>query len=298
MPTFFSEVARFSRVPDMEAVSKFEMRDYERVEEALKSIRDPEAFLNAGQAFSTGGPIVRFGWPDWPEDLSHQLTAKVAALHERSKLLLKPVAPDTERWNSVIQGWRSDPESAKAVAEAFSDALPGRVRWVFSRCDRRGRIAATCSIQALGDISVELAWNGCFAAPLDSPSAADRIALSTAVDDLTQWAGRRIRPILDALRDELKVLYGGRFRGLYVFGSYARPDAGIALPESSDLDVALILSDFESPYEEIARYGDIVADLSLEHNLVISVKAIREADYKEKSTNFTRVISEYAIRVG
>ena len=69
------------------------------------------------------------------------------------------------------------------------------------------------------------------------------------------------------------------------------------MPESSDLDVALVLSDFENRYEERARFGDIVADLSLEHSLVISVVPITEADFQESRTNFTRVISEYAIPV-
>ena len=75
------------------------------------------------------------------------------------------------------------------------------------------------------------------------------------------------------------------------------PDAGIDLGENSDLDVALILSDFDNLYDERKRIGDIVYDLSLEHVLVISVVPIREADFREGQTNFTRVISSYAIPV-
>ena len=102
---------------------------------------------------------------------------------------------------------------------------------------------------------------------------------------------------LDTLNARLQPLYGERFKGLYVFGSYARPDAGIELSIDSDLDVALILSDFDSPFEERERYGDIVADLSLEHSLVISLVPLREADFREGHTNFTRVISAYAVPV-
>ncbi len=281
----------------MEALSTFDPNNYEKVEAALKSVRDSEAFLNADQAFSTGGPVVRFGWPDWPEELCRRSKERVDALHDASKFLLRPVAPDTELWNSVLQGWRSDPESAKAIGEAFSDCLPGRVPWVFSRRDRRGRVAATCSVQELGHITLDLTWKGAFAVPDGSVSAADRAALSASVEKLSQWAGRRIRPILDALHDHLQQLYGERFRGLYVFGSYARPDAGIELPIDSDLDVALILSDFEDVYKESERIGDITYNLELEHGLVISVIPIREPDYRERRINFTRVISEYAIPV-
>jgi predicted nucleotidyltransferase len=128
-------------------------------------------------------------------------------------------------------------------------------------------------------------------------SPVDLEAFEASVREVCQWAERRIRPILDTLHQKLKAIYGDHFRGLYVFGSYARPDAGIELPENSELDVALILSDFESRYEERARFGDLVDDLSLEHSLVIFVVPIAEADFREGRTNFTRVISEYAIPV-
>lgn len=279
----------------MEALSTFDLSNYEKVEEALKAIRNPDAFLSADQVFIEGG-TVRFGWPDWPEDLCRQLKQQVEALHQKMPLL-RPIAAGTEKWNSVIQGWQSDPESAKAVGEALSSFFPGRVRCVSSRRDRRGMIAATCFVQDLGRIGLDLTWKGAFALPTGSISPSDRTALSGAVETLSRWGGRRINPILEQLRGRLTALYGDRFRGLYVFGSYARPDAGIELPESSDLDVALVLSDFESIYKERDRFGDFVADLSLEHGLVISVVPIREADYREGSTNFTRVISEYAIPV-
>jgi uncharacterized protein len=112
-----------------------------------------------------------------------------------------------------------------------------------------------------------------------------------------EWAASRIQPILDTLKAKLQELYGDRFRGLYVFGSYARPDAGIKLPIDSDLDVAVVLTDFEDRFVERDRVSDVVADLSLTNDIVISLIPIREADYNEGRTNFTRVISEYAVPV-
>jgi len=280
----------------MEALTAFDIRSYGKVENALNLIRDPEVFLKADQAFSAHGPVVRFGWPDWPEDLSRELGERVADLHRRTPLL-RPIPPNTEQWNSIIQGWRSDLESAKAIGEAFSSCFPGRARWVFSRRDSRGKIAATAFVEALGNVALDITWKGIFAAPTDSVSASDRAALSDAVERLSQWAGRRINKITEELRGRLTALYSERFRGLYVFGSYARPDAGIELPEDSDLDVALILSDFENPYDEITRFSEITSDLSLEYGLLVSLVPLREADYKQGRTNFIRVISEYAIPV-
>ncbi len=281
----------------MEALSKFDIAQYEAIEERLKTLRDPDAFLSAQQAFSASGPVVRFGWPDWPEDLSLKFKWVVDDLH-RSVPFLKPIPPDTEEWNSVIQGWRSDPESAKAIGEAFSapDCFDGRVQWVFSRRDRRAKIAASCQVKDLRSISLDITWQGCLAIPSESLSATDRASLTAAVERVSQWAGRRINTILEKLRDPLAILYGERFRGLYVFGSYARPDAGGDLGENSDLDIALILSDFDSLHDERERFGDIVYDLSLEYGLVISVVPIREADFREGRTTFTQVISQYAVQ--
>jgi len=50
-------------------------------------------------------------------------------------------------------------------------------------------------------------------------------------------------------------------------------------------------------HEERKRFGDFTYDLSLEHGLVISVIPIKEADFREGQTNFTRVISQYAVPV-
>ena len=134
--------------------------------------------------------------------------------------------------------------------------------------------------------------------PPPNLSEADQKGFQSSHNIISHWAERRVRYILNALYDRLRQLYGERFRGLYVFGSYARHDAGVELPIDSDLDVALLLSEVESAGKEIQRYGQITADLSLQHGLVVSVIPVHELDFREGRTNFTRVISEYAIKVG
>jgi predicted nucleotidyltransferase len=217
----------------------------------------------------------------------------------------------------VFHGWRSDSDSASAIAKAFEKHFGNRVRWVESEVDARGRISARALIEGLrvapppppgaspslrasprissSEVTLELYWKDSIVTPPGPFSVADDQAFYESVKEISYWAQRRIRPVLDTLRQRLKALYGERFRGLYVFGSYARPDAGIELPEDSDLDVALLLSDFESPYSEIERFGGITADISLEHGLVVSLVPIREDDFKAGKTNFIRAISEYAI---
>jgi len=281
---------------------------------------NPAEGLFAETLVTATGSHARFIWPDLPVEVSVKLGGLIGTLHNRRpELTLKPVERNSPEWDAVFHGWREDLESAAAIEKAFSRHFPNRVMWVESEKDVRGRIVAQCRIEGLGKktppspetppslraawrpelgvVSLELFWKDSVARPPQNISEDDLRAFQSSIDAILQWAERRIRPVLNALRERLKSLYGERFRGLYVFGSYARPDAGIQLPENSDLDVALILSEFNNAYEEIKRFGDITYDLSLEHGLVISLVPIREADYCEGRTNFARVISSYAIPV-
>jgi predicted nucleotidyltransferase len=265
------------------------------VERALSALQDESLGFSAGSWYSERGPFARFVWPDWPEHLQKEIAEKIDAFHGEHPEL-KRIAPGTQEWQAIFRDWRADAGSALVIANAFTRHFPGRVQWVESEKDARGRIAAGVGIKDTGEIILHLFWRDSLAFP-GPLSEADREAFQASVREVFDWATSRIRPILDTLRAKLQGLYGERFRGLYVYGSYARPDAGIELPESSDLDVALILSDFSSSYEEIKRFSDITYDFTLEHGLAVSVVPIRESDYKARSTNFIRTISEYAIPV-
>ena len=50
-----------------------------------------------------------------------------------------------------------------------------------------------------------------------------------------------ISKLLKELKEGLNRLYGERLKGLYLYGSYARGD----YKEGSDLDILLVLDDFE-----------------------------------------------------
>jgi predicted nucleotidyltransferase len=280
----------------MQALSWYNPDTHSKIERALNALQDESLGFNATPYFSQRGLFARFVWPDWPEHLQKDLAERIDNFH-RSHHELLPIAPGTPEWQAVYRDWRSDPESVSVIAEAFSKNFPERVRWVESERDSRGRIGGHCYVADAGEITLHLSWRDSTSVPLGSLSEADLAAFRVSIQEVFSWAASRIRPILDALHDKLQALYGERFRGLYVFGSYARPDAGIKLSEDSDLDIALILSDFDSIYDERKRFGDITYDLSLEHGLVISVVPIREADFREGRTNFTRGISQYAVPV-
>jgi len=86
----------------------------------------------------------------------------------------------------------------------------------------------------------------------------------------------RLRTILSALRGRMEVLYGPRLVKLILYGSQARGEA----EPGSDIDVLVVLKGPVSAYEEITRTGDIVTDLSLEHNEVICCAFVPEDRYR------------------
>ncbi len=77
----------------------------------------------------------------------------------------------------------------------------------------------------------------------------------------------KLRQILNELRGRLVEHYGGRLVDVVLFGSHARGDA----TPGSDIDVLVVLKNAVYPGVEIEETGDIVAELSLKYDALISV---------------------------
>lgn len=84
-----------------------------------------------------------------------------------------------------------------------------------------------------------------------------------------------IEKLLAELKKGLKQLYGERLKGLYLYGSYARGDQR----EGSDLDVLVVLDDFERAPIELNRTDDLLDSLSLKYLITISPLFMREIDW-------------------
>ena len=84
-----------------------------------------------------------------------------------------------------------------------------------------------------------------------------------------------IQPLLKQLKKGLMRLYGKRLKRMILYGSYARQD----YEAGSDLDILVVLSDFERAPLEIKRTSQLVADLSLEYLITISPVFMRESDW-------------------
>jgi uncharacterized protein len=93
-----------------------------------------------------------------------------------------------------------------------------------------------------------------------------------------------IQNILSALQNRLTELYGDRLVQLILYGSQARGDSG----PGSDLDVLVVLAGQVDAGLEIARTGEIVADLSLSHDVVIACVFMDKERFVQRQGPFLR----------
>jgi len=94
----------------------------------------------------------------------------------------------------------------------------------------------------------------------------------------------RLQPILAELKRGLQEIYGDRLRAVVLFGSQARGEA----TADSDVDVAVVLDDYDSPYDIIRRTGELFWQLSFEHDELITCVPIKESDWRDKDWRLYR----------
>lgn len=79
------------------------------------------------------------------------------------------------------------------------------------------------------------------------------------------------------VRAGLERLYGDRLRGVYLYGSAARDE----LTEDSDIDIAVVLDEVADTFDEHKRVSQLGADLSLEHDTLVSFLFVSEEDLQK-----------------
>ena len=89
---------------------------------------------------------------------------------------------------------------------------------------------------------------------------------------------KEIEPILEEVKDSLQKIYGNKFKGIILHGSYARGDA----TEGSDIDLILLLDEVESSLLEMEKYFDVIWKLDLKYDTVISILPIGEEEFRTR----------------
>lgn len=88
--------------------------------------------------------------------------------------------------------------------------------------------------------------------------------------------------IVTEVRRGLESVYGDRLAALLLFGSYARGDA----EPGSDVDLLVVLRGEVEPAREISRTSDVLADVSLEHDVVVSCAYVSEERFRTERSPF------------
>ena len=83
--------------------------------------------------------------------------------------------------------------------------------------------------------------------------------------------------ILKEFKQKTAELYGDRLKKIILYGSYAR---GQANDEHSDIDLAVILAGTVESCREIDRMIDIITDINLDYDVLLSVYPVSEDDYR------------------
>ncbi len=112
------------------------------------------------------------------------------------------------------------------------------------------------------------------------------------MNERRQRVWRHLRPIIDELEVRLRDIYGNRFLGLVLFGSHARG----AAEAGSDIDLMLLLRD-SGGINERRHYADVVAELSLRHDVVISLVPIGIEEFQRSKTPLLLNVRKEGIRL-
>lgn len=86
-----------------------------------------------------------------------------------------------------------------------------------------------------------------------------------------------IRQILKDFRQNLEKLYGKRLKNIILYGSWARGQA----TEDSDIDLAVILEGEVDPCREIDAMIDLITDINLDFETLLSVFPLSVTDFRQ-----------------
>jgi type I restriction enzyme S subunit len=95
-----------------------------------------------------------------------------------------------------------------------------------------------------------------------------------------------IRKLMKELKEGFTRIYGNRLKDVYLYGSYARGD----YRPGSDVDVMILLSQYENYWDELRRSTEFASDMSLKYDLTVSRLIVQEGEWSQSGTPLLRNI--------
>jgi predicted nucleotidyltransferase len=102
---------------------------------------------------------------------------------------------------------------------------------------------------------------------------------------------RKLANLLRDLKEALNEIYGENLSGVYLYGSYANGEEDA----ESDVDVLMVLKDFDDYWEEVQRTGPVISELSLEYGVSISPVRVHEEAWVQEDSPFLNKVREECI---
>jgi predicted nucleotidyltransferase len=96
----------------------------------------------------------------------------------------------------------------------------------------------------------------------------------------TARLGANLCAVLAELRRRFLELYGGRLVTLVLYGSQARGEA----QPGSDIDLVVVLRGCVQPGTEVKRSGEILSEVSLQFDELVSCVFVSEEEFTRRNT--------------
>ena len=101
------------------------------------------------------------------------------------------------------------------------------------------------------------------------------------------------KKLLKRFKQELVRIYGKQLDAVYLYGSYARGEN----KEGSDLDVLIVLNDFQRRAAEIKRVSELIGELSLDYEITVSPLFMREREWNTDRYPLLRSVKKEGVAV-